>query len=142
MLQVPERPWKKGLNEDYKCFSIRVLVAETESYVFSDHDLETPEDHQVVAELRSGGLRQSAFALLIEGLRKEAMYTTLLQLQQNPQYVDSYLRSSSDQKLEIEKSLATIISQTVVDHLKINATSIARECLEYIGLSSGAARPQ
>lgn len=142
LVKVPERPWKKGKNETYTCFNVTVRVAETQGNVFSDHELESQEDHQISSELSSGGLRQAAYALLTEALRKEALYTVLLKLQDSPTYLELYLKSDSDSKLKMESELGNAIAHYVVQNVNINVIALVRECFENIALTAGAVKPQ
>ena len=142
LVKVPERPWKKGDQDEYTCFNITVRVAETLENVFSDHELEDEEDQKNVMKMMSCGLRQASYALLTEALRSEVKYTSLLKLQGSPDYILDYLKADSPTKLTIESTMANAIAQSIVDNVQINMIAIVRECFEVLAMSSGATPKQ
>lgn len=138
-MQAPPRPWEVGKHKDYSCFRIRVLVAEAGDVVWSDHELEAPEDEKVLHNLLSGGLRQAAYALFTEGMRKEAMYTILLKLQNDPTFEKKVVEATSISEIEkIEREIAYVVANTLTGELQKNAHAIAREALESVKLAAGA----
>jgi hypothetical protein len=138
-MQPPERPWEVGKHENYACFRLRVLVAETGDAVWSDHELETPEDEAVLPNLLSGGLRQAAYALFTEAMRKEAMYTILLKLQNDPDFSRKALTVTEPSEIEkVEREIAYVMAQTLLGEIKTNAHAVAREALEQVKLTAGA----
>lgn len=141
-VKVPQRPWKKGDQGDYTSFNITVRVAETQENVFSDHELESQEDHLIAKELRSGGLRQSAYALMTESIRKEILYTILVKLQDSPEHLKKYFESTPATKLQLESEMGNTIAQYFIQNVNINMIALVRECFENVALSSGATQKQ
>lgn len=137
-LSPPDRPWKPGVNPEYKCFRLRVLVAETADNVFSDHEPETDEDESAFQHFQSGGLRQAAYALFTEGMRKEAMYTILLKLTNDPTFERRLAQATPEQQLQIEQEIGLVVAQTLVGEIQKNAAACAREALEHIRRTAGA----
>ena len=140
-LRPPDRPWKPGVH-DYKCFRIRVFVAETGDAVWSDHEPESPEDEAVFEYMISGGLRQASYALFTEALRKETVYTVLLKLQNDPEYKGKLEAAASDPKKreEMEEQIATAVGKAFLDGIRKNGLAIAREAIEGILIQAGAGR--
>lgn len=141
-IKVPERPWKKGKQDEYTCFNITVRVAETQGNVFSDHELEDEGDRTHVLKMTSGGLAQAAYALLTEALRSEVRYLSLVKLQGSPDYILDYLKADSPTKLSIESTMANAIAKSFQDNMQINMIAIVRECFESLAMSSGATPKQ
>ena len=137
-LTPPDRPWKPGVHPGYKCFRLRVLVAETAENVFSDHEPEGPEDEAAFQSFSTGGLRQASYALFTEGMRKEAMYTTLLKLTNDPEFERRIAQATPEQQLQIEQEIGRVVAQTLVGEIQKNATACAREAIEHIRLTAGA----
>lgn len=137
-LTPPDRPWKPGAHPEYKCFRLRVLVAETAENVFSDHEPESEEDREALQKFQSGGLRQASYALFTEALRKEAMYTVLLKLTNDPEFERRLSQATPDQQVQIEQEIGMVLAQTLVGEIRKNATACAREAIEHIRLTAGA----
>lgn len=137
-LTPPDRPWKPGSHPEYKCFRLRVLVAETAENVFSDHEPETPEDEAALLAFQSGGLRQASYALFTEGMRKEAMYTILLKLTNDPEFERRIAQATPEQQLQLEQEIGMVVAQTLVGEIRKNATACAREAIEHIRRTAGA----
>lgn len=138
-LEPPPRPWKPGKHPDYACFRLRVFVAETGDAVWSDHELEGPEDEAVLPNLLSGGLRQAAYALFTEAMRKEAMYTVLLKLQNDPSFEKRLATTTDQAEVEkIEREIALVMGQTLLGEIQKNSHAVVREILESIRVTAGA----
>lgn len=138
-LEPPPRPWKPGKHIDYTCFRLRVYVAETGDATWSDHELEGPEDEAVLPNLLSGGLRQAAYALFTEAMRKEAMYTVLLKLQNDTTFEKRLIRATGPEEItKIEREIALVMSQTLIGEIQKNAHAVAREILELVKIQAGA----
>ena len=138
-MEPPPRPWKPGAHPEYTCFRIRVLVAETGEAIWSDHELEGPEDEAVLSNLLSGGLRQAAYALFTEAMRKEAMYTVLLKLQNDPDFEQRVARTTDPAEVEkIEREIAFVLGQTLLGEIQKNSLAVSREILESIRTQAGA----
>lgn len=138
-LVPPPRPWKPGKHAEYACFRIRVYVAETGDATWSDHELEGPEDEAVLPNLLSGGLRQAAYALFTEAMRKEAMYTVLLKLQNDPGFERRLVQATDTAEIEkIEREIALVMGQTLLGEVQKNSHAVVREILENIKLTAGA----
>lgn len=139
-LRPPKRPWTPGDHAGdaqtgavaYKCFRLRVLVAETGDNVYSDHEPEGPEDEEALQSFTSGGLRQASYALFTEAMRKEALYTILLKLQNDPEFEKRVAQATPEQQEQIEREIALVVAQTLTGEIQNNMIACTREAIEGI----------
>ena len=83
--QPPERPWTKGKHEDHEVLHLVLEICQdSHGRVFSHHRPEEPVDANMAFSWRSGGLEQTAFALLTESVRREAVLEILLLASNKP----------------------------------------------------------
>lgn len=108
MSEPPPYPWKKGTHKDHRTFILEVTICVNEhNQVFSSHDLQDEQDRQVVADLPSGGLNQSAFALLQEAVRREANLQVLIKMSQEKEFQAS-LQDPATRDLAAQEFAKTI----------------------------------
>lgn len=78
--EPPKRPWHRDA-DGYTFTELTVRVVEDDDgWTFSEHDFATPEDAEATARMRNGGVKQVAFALTTEALRREAFLCLLVEM--------------------------------------------------------------
>lgn len=101
-------------------FRVQVEVAETpDGWVYSTHDFMGDEDCKLAIGMQSQGNRQIAFALTREATLRELYLDCLIKLSEDKDFLNRYVAASPEDKIKLEKQLATgateIIAQTVAN---------------------------
>jgi hypothetical protein len=77
----PPRPWRTGKHNGYSCVEIKVKVAQDDKgWVFSHHEWAKQEDAVIAGTWSGAGIKQVAYALTTESLRREAHLCLLVEL--------------------------------------------------------------
>lgn len=130
----PDQPWDKGHHEAYTCLTIEVKVCQdANGRVWSIHDFQSPEDMKLAGMLQQGGVKQVAFALLTEAIRREAFLDVLAAMSENPEYVVKWLQGTPEEKQKIEHDLAVSMIRMMNASSRKMALGIAKETLAMIG---------
>lgn len=107
------------------------LLRMDDGRVFSDLSLE-PEQLQLMAQWPNGGLAESGYALLVEAVRREAIFGILLQQSQDPTFM-AKMNGLSPEKREIElKELASKVASQVSDLTDRIAFDVVRDVYSVI----------
>ena len=115
----PVYPWQRN-NPDYSLLKIEVEICQDKNgRVYSAHKPQTPEDLAVAQSLPLYGLESTSYSLILEGARTEALLDMILNMSQNPDFLDS-LKSLSveDRNLKLKEfgeKASTVISKIVSD---------------------------
>jgi len=126
----PKRPWKKGKRPEYLCSILEMKVVEnSKGWVFSDHDFQTPEDAAVANSMRGHGVRQIAFALMTEALRREAYLCCLAELSKDLGFVTKYKEATESTQREMEQALSNAALAVVMGEAQKMLPNISREIL-------------
>jgi hypothetical protein len=128
----PERPWKKGQQDGYTCFSVEIVVcADDKGAVWSEHRL--GQDDAVLSQtLQGGGARQIAHALLVEAIRREVFVDVLVELSKKNGYLERYQAADEAGKRGIERDLSNAGLAVLVGVLPKLLPGTAREVLEMV----------
>lgn len=130
---LPARPWVTGKNAEYTCFHLKVIILEKNGGVLSDHEPESDLDREIAMTLNSGGLQQSAFAMLSESMRLQSRYAILSKITDDPEFMKKIDQESDPKEIsELEKFIANAVNQYFMDILGKNTISVIRECFEDI----------
>lgn len=128
----PSPPWTPGRKADHTVIRLMVdLLRMDDGRVFSDLSLE-PEQLQLMAQWPNGGLAESGYALLVEAVRREAIFGILLQQSQDPTFM-AKMNGLSPEKREIElKELASKVASQVSDLTDRIAFDVVRDVYSVI----------
>jgi len=130
MSQPPPTPWKKGEYQDHRVFVIEVEVCcNKHGQVFSAHKLQDQDDHKVAMSMSSGGIQESAFALLQEALRREANLQSLICLGSRPGFKESLQGNSKE---EVVEELAASLTKIITDQTSKLAKPVVQEMIEML----------
>jgi len=131
----PQGPWKKGKGE-YTAFVLEVHVCETQKegvrMVYTYHDFQSPEDERIARSLSSAGEEQAAYALILNALRRECFVEALLQLQQEPGFLDRYRQAEQVERRDLEVEVASKTVTMLSRVLRKMAPEVAREIMTMI----------
>lgn len=96
-MPAPPYPWKKGKHESYSCFVIEVEVAVDQfGHMWSNHKLQSQDDHDLTREMPSGGMEYVAHSLLCEMVKREAILEVLMRLGNDPEFKGRILDSAPE----------------------------------------------
>lgn len=132
--QPPTRPWKKGFNPEYSAIVLEVEVCQDKNgNVFSSHRPQDSEDRTTLLSWSTGGLEQSAFALLVEALRKETLLSLLVAITKEPELLQR-LSALPDEEREAEiQKLKETIQQQIDRGLQLLLKPLIEETLTNLG---------
>lgn len=129
----PPGPWKKGKGEEYTAYVLEVHVCETQTegvrMVYSYHDFQSLEDEKTARGLFSAGEEQTAYALILNALRRECFVEALIQLQQDPGFLERYKQADLDEKRDQEMEIASKTITMLSRILRKMAPEVAREIM-------------
>lgn len=123
-MPAPPYPWKKGQHADYTCFVVEVEIA-VDSYgtSWSNHKLQSQDDHDLVSAMKSGGMEHVAHALMSEAVKREAILEVLLKVSNDPEFQERVL----DGALEAQEALVEQTSAAIIEMFRRVAHELAPE---------------
>ena len=131
MLESPPLPWEKGKHKDHTVFHIEVQVCMNEhGQVFSTHHLQDAHDQQIVQQLPSGGLNQSAVSLLLEAVRREVNLQVLIRLS-NDKTLKGQIKDPQARDL-LEKELTTTVKEVLGKQIASLSLPSVQEMLDIV----------
>jgi hypothetical protein len=105
------------------------VVEDKDGWVFSEHDFVSPVDAGNAAKMRNGGVKQIAYALTTESLRREAFLCLLVEMSARPDALERYRGGDDDYKAEFERHVAGSALATLMGIAQKALPDIAREVL-------------
>jgi hypothetical protein len=130
--QPPKRPWHGG-DPSYTYSRLEVEIVEDENgWVFSGHDFESPVDAENAAKMQGGGVKQVAFALTTEALRREAFLCLLVEMSKisdGPEGFLQVVRDDPDMRERMADMVARGALATFMGLAQKMLPDIAREVL-------------
>lgn len=128
MTDAPKRPWERGRHEEYACASLEVkIVEDTLGWVFSEHQFLSGKDEAVAGSMRNGGLKQIAYALMTEALRREAYLCLLVEMSKHPDMLKWYEEGGEDYRKQFVTGLANAALVNIMGMAQKMLPDIARE---------------
>jgi hypothetical protein len=125
--QPPPRPWKKGKHPDHEVVEIVIEICRDEhGRVFSSHRPLEESDEEVALGWPSGGMEQTAFALLTEAVRREAVLQVLVLASHKPEL----LLRLRDEKGEGRQKLLADVRERLKMQMNGTVARIAEGALE------------
>ena len=114
-----------------KEFNITVTIREGENgLVFSSQCFSTLDDEKVASSLPGGGLRQIAFAFLVEAARRESFVSALVKMTAESEYLDEWKAADWVGRRKIEEKLGHAVRALMSNTLLKLVPGAAREVLE------------
>lgn len=127
----PPRPWRRGKHENYSCASLEVRIVEDAlGWVFSEHVCASPEDEKVVSEMRGHGLKQVAYALMTEALRREVYLCLLVEMSKHEDMLRWYAEGDETYQAKFRERLAGAALATIMGLVQKMLPDISREVIE------------
>ncbi len=119
---VPDLPWVKGVNAEYRSFNILVKVCQDNNgLIWSVHEPETEQDKETCQTLPSYGVEQMAYALLSEGVRREAFLQVLLAEQDREGMLDKWESGNTAERAQLESELTAKLITGMTDEIRRSA---------------------
>lgn len=132
-VEAPAYPWSKGKHSDYECFVMEVEVCrDREGDVWSSHHLQDKLDEEVIKDMPTGGLIQSAHALLIEAMKKEALCAVLTKMSNDEAYAAKIQEKDPKAQEAQAEEVATAILKTFQEAIIKFGPPMAQATLEMI----------
>lgn len=134
MNQPPERPWIKGVQPEYRMFSIVVnVLQDNDGNLWSEHDLEGQQDQDTCDTLPTKGLEQSSFGLFCESIRRESFLQAVLWFSENPAMLDAYRNGDPKVQADIESALSSRTRAAFDRSLYRTIAGASKEILHLLG---------
>lgn len=119
-----------GIQEKYTATSLTVNICQDQfDRVWSGHYFSSPTAEEAALTLPQGGVKQIAFGLLVEALRRELFVDVLVALSQNSGYVAEWSSAEEATQRNIEKELGAAALQVMSRTIEKMAPNCAREVL-------------
>lgn len=132
----PPSPWGKG--KGYTCVDLRIRVVENHhGWVFSEHDFATPEDASEAARMKQGGVKQIAYALTTEALRREAFLCLLASMTSKPKLLEWYSEGSMEYKESLRRDVSNTALATLMGIAQKMLPGVTEEVFEMAIQQSG-----
>ena len=133
MSTPPLKLWTKGKTPEGEAVVIEVWICRASSgQMFSTHQPQDAEDHQILVGWPSGGLEQTIMGLLTEALRKEAVLDILLKESQEPGYLKGLLDMDPKKEESWLGEMSTGLRQLVARVTKDLAPGAFRDVLQML----------
>jgi len=125
--QPPSRPWTKGKHENHEVVHILLEVCQDrQGRVFSAHRPAERADEELALSWRSGGMEQTAFALLTEAARREAVLEILLLASNKPDLFKRLQEAEGEER----ESLITDLTRRLEFQLQETITKLSEGAVE------------
>lgn len=126
----PPAPWEVGVQEKYTATSLTVSICQDQfDRVWSGHHFSSPEAEEAALALPQGGVKQIAFGLLVEALRRELFVEILVALSQNGDYIAKWSSAEAATQRNIEREIGATAQQVMSRTIEKMAPDCAREVL-------------
>ena len=129
-MNPPEQMRQKGEHDGHRTVVLEVRFCENPTgRVWSEHSFQTAEDETLSREMRGGGVRQVAHALLTEALRRETFVSALAKMSADPGFLSTYATADDEKQRELEQQLGGEVREVIWRTLGKMGSDAAREVL-------------
>lgn len=129
----PERPWVTGQHPEYTAFNLVVSVCQDRlGRVYSGHDFQSPKDAAAALALPQAGVKQVAYGLLVEAVRRELFVEILIALSTSNGYLEGWAGATEETRRQIERDLGATASLVMSRVIEKMAPECAREVLSML----------
>ena len=128
----PPKPWHRGAEYNYTEITVRVVETQ-DGWVFSEHDFASREDAESASKMQNGGgVKQLAYALTTEALRRETFLCFLVELSARPEALQRYMEGDDECREAFLRNLSNAALATIMGVSRKALPSIAREVLHMV----------
>jgi hypothetical protein len=130
-LVAPRKPWIKGVHDTHACFVMEVrVVTDKQGDTWSAHELQEPEDEEIVTTLSSGGIEQAAHALLCEAIKRETLLSILVKASHDPAFKEEIRDPDPDTVKRLSDGVVNAILGTFQQAILHLGPDAARSALD------------
>ena len=114
----PPSGWVKGQHGNHDVVVVEVRIRRDASgHIYSEHHPQDEVDHRTLLQWPSGGLEQVASGLLVEAVRREALFDLVLQISEDAEFPRRWKEASSDAReetiLRMTQALQAVMGRTI-----------------------------
>jgi hypothetical protein len=129
----PPGPWEKGDHDTYSSITLEVKVCRDQhGRIYSMHQLQDELDHTTAMQWRTGGQEQTAFALLVEATRREALLSLLVRLTKDPDVAAKVASMTEEERQAWVAEVSAGMQEQMANSIRRLADAAVMEALDTV----------